>query len=353
MKYFLSLFIWSCIVTLTSCASLPSLPSSINSQIKPQYALVIHGGAGTIRKKNIAPEKEAAYKAKLTQALKAGQSILEQGGSALDAVEASITIMEDSPLFNAGKGAVFTHEYTIEMDAAIMDGRTLNAGAVAGITHIKNPISLAREVMDNSEYVLLAGTGAEEFAKMRSISLIDSAYFKTDRRLKQLERAIERNGGVILDHDGDNKEYSGEPIDPDYKFGTVGAVAMDQYGNIAAGTSTGGLTNKRWNRIGDSPIIGAGTYADNKSCGVSATGHGEYFIRATVARSICAMVEYKGISLKEAAHEIINKKLGKMGGRGGIVAIDKNGNISMTFNTQGMYRGYVKGKNEPTVFIYK
>ncbi len=353
MKYFFYAVILLFGVLLTSCASRPKLPSNINAQIKPQYALVIHGGAGTIRKRNITPEVEAAYRAKLAEALKAGQSVLDSGGSAVDAVEVSIKIMEDSPLFNAGKGAVFTHDYTNELDASIMDGRKLNAGAITGVAHIKNPISLAREVMNKSEHVLLAGKGAEEFAKTRGIPLIDGAYFKTERRLMQLERAIERNGGAILDHDGDKRASSGEPIDPDYKFGTVGAVALDKKGNLAAGTSTGGLTNKRFNRIGDSPIIGAGTYADNNSCAVSATGHGEYFIRATVARSICAMVEYKGVSLEEAAHETINKKLEKMGGNGGIIAIDKDGNISMTFNTRGMYRGYIIDKTAPSVFIYK
>ncbi|MEE9347502.1 MAG: isoaspartyl peptidase/L-asparaginase [Robiginitomaculum sp.] len=328
--------------------------ANIMAQEKPQYALVIHGGAGTILRKNITAEKDAAYRAKLAESLRAGQSVLESGGSALDAVEATIHIMENSPLFNAGKGSVFTHEGRNEMDASIMDGRNIDAGAVAGVRHIKNPISLAREVMENSNHVMLAGDGAEEFAQSRNIALMDAAYFQTEKRLRQLERAKARDMGAILDHDGDNK-FAGydDPIDPDNKFGTVGAVALDRDGNIAAGTSTGGMTNKRWNRIGDSPVIGAGTYADNMSCGVSATGHGEYFIRATVARTICAMMEYKGVSLEQAANEVIHGTLVDMGGTGGIVALDKEGNISMIFNTEGMYRGYIKGNSEPDIYIYK
>ncbi|WP_138379020.1 isoaspartyl peptidase/L-asparaginase family protein [Luteithermobacter gelatinilyticus] len=329
-----------------------------------EYRLVIHGGAGTIMKENMTPELEAAYRAKLKQALRAGQAVLARGGAALDAVTAAITVMEDSPLFNAGKGAVFTHEGRNEMDASLMEGRDLNAGAVAGVRRVKNPILLARKVMEHSPHVMLAGEGAEEFAELHGMELVDPGYFRTEHRWRQLQKALQKDR-IELDHSdeetGDqSRNQNGvaplegvEPGDPDYKFGTVGAVALDRHGNLAAGTSTGGMTNKRWNRIGDSPVIGAGTYADNMSCAVSATGHGEFFIRATVARSICALMEYKGLSLEQAAEEIIHNKLVKMGGDGGIIAVDRAGNISMTFNTSGMYRGYVSGDGAPVVGIYK
>lgn len=321
----------------------------ISAAASDQYTLVIHGGAGTILRANMTPEKEAAYRAKMTEALKTGQAILKDGGSALDAVEATIQVMERSPLFNAGKGAVFTHEGGNEMDASIMDGSNLNAGAVASVMHIKSPIDLAREVMENSKHVLLSGTGAEEFATTRGIELIDPIYFATEKRRKQLEAALEKEAGKMPKK---VSQYD-DPIDPENKFGTVGAVALDKAGNIAAGTSTGGMTNKRWKRIGDTPVIGAGTYADNNSCGVSATGHGEFFIRAAVAYSICARMEFQGISLTDAADAVIMQKLVKMGGAGGIVSLDKQGNIAMTFNTDGMYRGYAKGASEPVTLIYK
>lgn len=323
---------------------------------KAPFALVVHGGAGTILKENMTPERENAYRAKLEEALRVGQAILGRGGSALDAVEATITVMENSPLFNAGKGAVFSHEGRNEMDASLMEGHDLKAGAVAGVSHIKNPISLAREVMEHSPHVMLSGAGAEEFALTRGINLADPEYFLTDHRWQQLQKALE-NDQIELDHDGQDKakkqtRSTYDLEDPDHKFGTVGAVALDSQGNLAAGTSTGGMTNKRWNRIGDSPVIGAGTYADNASCAVSATGHGEFFIRATVARSICALMEYKGLSLQEAADEIIMKKLVKMGGDGGIIALDPKGNITMTFNTKGMFRGYIINHTAPVTKIY-
>jgi beta-aspartyl-peptidase (threonine type) len=318
------------------------------------YRLVIHGGAGTILKENMTPEKEQAYKAKLEEALHAGEAVLKDGGEALDAVAAAIHVMEDSPLFNAGKGAVFTHDGRNEMDASIMDGRDLNAGAVTGVTRIKHPIDLAREVMDHSRHVMLAGAGAEEFAAEQGMDFVNPDYFRTQRRWDQLQNALKKDE-LALDHTEEDFDVieGVDPEDPDHKFGTVGAVALDVRGNLAAGTSTGGMTNKRYHRIGDSPIIGAGTYADNNSCGVSATGHGEFFIRATVARSICALMEYKGLSLQEAADEMIMKKLVKMGGDGGIIALDHDGNISMTFNTPGMYRGYITEQGEPVIGIYK
>ncbi len=341
-------------ILIMSISELSSGSARASESGTASYRLVIHGGAGTILKENMTPEKEQAYRAKLEEALKAGQAVLADGGAALDAVTAAIHIMEDSPLFNAGKGAVFTHEGRNEMDASIMDGRDLNAGAVAGVTRIKNPIDLAREVMENSRHVMLAGGGAEEFAVERGMDLVNPDYFRTQRRWDQLQNALKK-GELSLDHTEEDFDVieGVDPEDPDHKFGTVGAVALDVHGNLAAGTSTGGMTNKRYNRIGDSPVIGAGTYADNNSCGVSATGHGEFFIRATVARSICALMEYKGLSLQDAADEIIMKKLVKMGGEGGIIALDHAGNISMTFNTPGMYRGYITGEGKPAVHIYK
>lgn len=341
------------LVGLLGCASVAEKTPAADDLARPDYALVIHGGAGTILKANLTAEKEAAYTAALSEALLAGQAVLAEGGSALDAVETTIRIMEDSPLFNAGKGAVFTHDGRNEMDASIMDGRDQNAGAIAGVTQVKNPISLARSVMENSRHVMLAGEGAEVFARARmseaneQIDFVDPAYFKTGRRLEQLQRALEKEKAQS------QITQSQAALFTDEKFGTVGAVALDTDGNIAAGTSTGGMTNKRWNRIGDSPVIGAGTYADNKSCGVSATGHGEYFIRATIARDVCAMMEYAGVSLKTAADTIIHERLDDLGGTGGIVALDKDGHIAMPFNTEGMYRGYIKGASDPVTLIYK
>ncbi len=298
---------------------------------KDNFALVIHGGAGTILKKNMTPEKEAAYRAKLEESLQAGYAVLNAGGSAMDAVEAAIHIMEDSPLFNAGKGAVFTNAGTNELDAAIMNGADLKAGAVAGVKTVKNPITVARKVMEETWHVLLAGEGADKFAEEQGLEIVDPKYFHTERRWK----AIQKMKG--------NEEE---------KYGTVGCVALDKDGNIAAGTSTGGMTNKRWGRVGDVPIIGAGTYANNKTCAVSATGSGEYFIRAAVAHDISALMEYKRYSLKKASKKVI-QKVGKLGGSGGVIAIDAKGNIAMPFNSKGMYRGYIKSDGKPVTLIYK
>ncbi|MFQ5535590.1 MAG: isoaspartyl peptidase/L-asparaginase family protein [Sphingomonadales bacterium] len=293
-------------------------------------AIVIHGGAGTIRKGDMTPEKEAAYRQALEDALQAGYRTLEQGGSSLDAVVTAIRLMEDSPLFNAGKGAVFTNDGKNELDASIMDGRSLNAGSVAGVSHIKNPIALARLVMEKSEHVMLTGEGAEAFAKTQGVERVDPSYFYTERRWRDLQHRIK-----------------------DSKHGTVGVVALDQNGNLAAGTSTGGMTNKKFGRVGDSPIIGAGTYANNDSCAVSGTGHGEYFIRANIAHDICALVEYKGLSVTEAADTVIHRKLTRMGGTGGVIVLDRKGNHAMVFNTEGMYRGYLRQGGEPEIRIYK
>lgn len=308
----------------------------------PPYAMVIHGGAGTILKENMTSETENDYQAAMHQALTIGEEILKHGGTSMDAVENVIRYMEDSPLFNAGKGAVFTHEGKNEMDASFMSGKDQNAGAVGGVTNIKHPISAARAVLEKSEHVMMVGKGAEAFAASSGLEIVDPAYFKTERRWSSLQRILEAEKQEIELSESDDK---------DRKHGTVGCVALDKDGNIAAGTSTGGMTNKKYNRIGDSPIIGAGTFADNATCGVSSTGHGEFFIRYTVARDIAALMEYGGKSLQQAADYIIMDKLVQKGGSGGIIALDKYGNVAMPFNTAGMYRGYVK-PDERVVLIY-
>ena len=330
-----------------------------SSDMSKNFTLVIHGGAGSILKKNMTDEKEKQYQEKLTEALQVGYDILKKGGTSIDAVEAAIRVMEDSPLFNAGKGAVFTNAGTNEMDASIMDGKTLNAGAVAGVKRIKNPISGARMVMEKSPHVMLASSGADDFAEKNGLEIVDPEYFRDEVRYKQWKKLKEaekkeieggKEGGYNPYPNASEIEFN---INIDSKYGTVGAVALDRHGNIAAATSTGGMTNKRWGRIGDSPIIAAGTYANNKTCGVSCTGHGEFFIRNVVAYDISAMMEYKGITLAEAAREVIQKKLPELGGRGGIIAVDKEGKVVIEFNTPGMYRGYVKEDGEKTVKIYK
>ncbi|MBW8051454.1 MAG: isoaspartyl peptidase/L-asparaginase [Cytophagales bacterium] len=327
-----------------------------------KITIVIHAGAGTILKGNMTPEKEDAYKTKLKEALQVGYEILKVEGSSLDAVEAAINVLEDSPLFNAGKGAVFTNEGKNELDASIMDGKTLNAGAVAAVTVIKNPVSAARKVMENSPHVLLCYAGAEKFAKEQGLEIVDPSYFFTEKRYKYFKenkkkeqgtKDKERGTGVEDQKDDPGGKGDIKDISNVHSFGTVGAVALDVNGNLAAGTSTGGMSNKRFGRIGDSPIIGAGTYANNKTCAVSATGHGEYFIRSVVAYDISALMEYKGASLEKAANEVIMKKLVELGGTGGVISVDKDGNIAMPFNTAGMFRGYVKGDGEIIVRIYK
>ena len=309
-----------------------------NTEVENPIAIVIHGGAGNIYRKNISPEKEAEYRAKLDEAVSKGHEILNDGGTAMEAVQRTINILEDSPLFNAGKGAVFNHEGYNELDASIMDGKTQNAGAIAGVTRVKNPINLAYEVMENSKHVLLSGAGAQEFAEQRGIKLVDSAYFATPARLEALKRS--QNKTALLSWE-------------DKKFGTVGCVALDKDGNIVAGTSTGGMTNKRWNRIGDVPIIGAGTYANNATCGVSSTGWGEYFIRLAVAHDISAQMMYKGVSLQEASEDVIMNKLENLGGDGGIIAVDKDGNISKVFNSTGMFRASIDKNGQKQINIFK
>ena len=315
------------------------------------FGIVIHGGAGTILKENMSDSLEQAYKAKLEEAIRTGHEILANGGTAIEAVQRTINIMENSPLFNAGKGAVFTNEGKNELDASIMEGKTLNAGAVSGVTTVKNPINLAWEVMENSEHVMLSGKGAEQFAKERNLEIVNPEYFYTENRFKSLERLKERNSEKTeLDHDG--KTAFVDPFIKDSKYGTVGCVALDKNGNLAAGTSTGGMTNKKWGRIGDAPIIGAGTYANNKTAAISATGWGEFFIRGVVAYDISALMEYKEMSLAEAAKEVIQNKNPELGGTGGIIAIDHQGNVSMEFNTAGMYRAKMNKEGDLEIGIY-
>ena len=306
----------------------------------PDYAMVIHGGAGTILPENMTPDKEKAIRAAMNAALDAGETILKNGGSAADAVEATIWVMEDSEYFNAGKGAVFTNAGINEMDASFMTGHDQNAGAVGGVTTIKHPISAARAVLEKSEHVLLSGKGANDFAIEQGLESVDPKYFYTEGRYQSLQRALE----------GEKVEQENEDVDK--KHGTVGCVALDKSGNLAAGTSTGGMTNKRYNRLGDSPIIGAGTYADNATCGVSCTGWGEYFIRYAVAYDVHARMAYGGATLAEAADAVINQTLVEKGGTGGLIALDKYGNVAMPFNTPGMYRGYLKADGERAIDFY-
>ncbi|MBI6120406.1 isoaspartyl peptidase/L-asparaginase family protein [Salegentibacter maritimus] len=316
------------------------------------FGIVIHGGAGTILKENMSDSLEQEYKAKLEEAIRTGHEILANGGTAIEAVQRTINIMENSPLFNAGKGAVFTNEGKNELDASIMDGQTLNAGAVSGVTTVKNPINLAWEVMENSEHVMLSGKGAEQFATERGLEIVDPGYFYTENRFKSLERLKAKNTEKTeLDHDG--KTAFVDPFIKDSKFGTVGCAALDKNGNLAAGTSTGGMTNKKWGRIGDAPIIGAGTYANNKTAAISATGWGEFFILGVVAYDISALMEYKKMSLAQAAKEVIQKKNPELGGSGGIIAIDHQGNVSMEFNTAGMYRAKMNKNGKLEIGIYK
>ncbi len=311
-----------------------------------KFGLVIHGGAGNIYKERYIPRQEEAYRKKLEEALQAGYDILSGGGESLDAVETVIKILEDSPIFNAGKGAVMTSEKTIELDAAVMDGRTLNAGTVAGIKHVKNPISLARSVMEKSKHVMLIGEGAEVFAREQGFEMVDNNYFFTDKRLKEIEelRARERKEK--------KKDVSESVMEKDYKYGTVGCAALDKQGNLAAGTSTGGIANKRFGRVGDVPIIGAGTYANNKTCALSATGQGEFFIRNVVTHDISALMEYKELPIDQAADILINEKVAAHNAVGGVIGIDKNGNITMVFNTKGMFRGYVKEDGRKFIAMY-
>lgn len=320
------------VIILNSCKNSvkPLSAGSSTSDPKQEWAIVIHGGAGGMTRENTDPQTEKEYRASLMNALNIGRKILSEGGSSLDAVEQTLRSMEDNPLFNAGKGAVFTHDGKNELDAAIMDGSNLAAGSVACVTDIKNPITAARRVMTNSPHVMLTGGGASEFAKEQGLDIVPPSYFYTEKRYNELQEILKKE-----------------------KHGTVGCCALDKNGNLAAGTSTGGMPDKRYNRVGDSPIIGAGTYANNKTCAVSATGHGEFFIRYTVAHDISALMEYKSLSVKDASELVINDKLVKAGGSGGVICVDTSGKIAMTFNSSGMFRAFATADGKEGVFVFK
>jgi beta-aspartyl-peptidase (threonine type) len=313
----------------------------------PTFGIVIHGGAGTILRANMTPEREAAYREVLAEAIQVGHTILKNGGSSQEAVEKTIHIMEDSPLFNAGKGAVLTSDETIELDASFMHGAQLDAGAISGVKTIRHPISAAIKVMENSPHVMLSGAGADAFAASQGLEIVSPEYFFTERRINSLKRVKEAEAKK------ESISSTEEAFVQHQRYGTVGCVALDLEGNLAAGTSTGGMTNKKWNRIGDAPIIGAGTYANNATCAISATGWGEFFIRSVVAHDISALMEYKGLSIQEAAHTVIHDKVGGLGGDGGVVGIDSKGNVAMEMNTPGMYRAHMDAEGKLNVKIYK
>ena len=325
--------------------------ASVSNKKRPVIA--IHGGAGAITRAAMSAEKEQLYLAELERIVSAGQAILAAGGSALDAVTEAVRLLEECPLFNAGKGAVFTHQGTHELDACIMDGRTLDAGAICGVSHIRNPVLTARKVLENSPHVLFTGAGSEDFARANGQEMVEPAYFFTQERYDQLQRAIAADTGVMLDHDGASLNASGDPIDPERKFGTVGAVAIDELGNLAAATSTGGMTNKQAGRVGDSPIIGAGCYASNDTVAISSTGTGEVFMRTVAAYDVAALMEYAGLTLAEATHKVVQEKLLPLGGSGGMIAVDKFGNVELPFNSEGMYRGFARVGEAPVVSIYR
>lgn len=330
------LIMLSPLLVLTCCTEQKHMESE-----RPAYTLVIHGGAGALLQSEMSAELDSQYRAKLNEALDAGEAVLSEGGTALDAVTRSILVLEDSPLFNAGKGSVFAHDGSNQMDASIMEGKTLKAGAVGGVQHVRNPILAARAVMEQSDHVLLTGKGADQFAAEMGLDTVGTVYFFTERRWDALIKARKQSA-----------PDPGNSSEQDRKFGTVGAVALDRAGNLAAGTSTGGMTNKKWNRLGDSPIIGAGTYADNRSCAVSCTGHGEYFIRYAVAHELASRMRHIQGDLDQTATSLLQDELFPAGGTGGLIALDKNGNISMPFTTEGMYRGMTRpGKRFVAIYM--
>ncbi|WP_158750670.1 isoaspartyl peptidase/L-asparaginase family protein [Acidobacterium sp. S8] len=354
-----AILLCTCVLALT-----PGTPRFAQQSVgeSHKWAVVLHGGAGVIERSHMDAKTEAAYRADLQTALQKAADTLDKGGSALDAVEAAIRYMEDDPLFNAGRGAVFTAAGKNELDSAIMDGSNLKAGAVAGVTRTRHPISLARAVMEKSPHVMLEGSGADDFAAANGLEMVNPSFFFTERRWQNLVDDLKQQGKPIPPRPAgappEPKKLTSDlmfPIEsPEaHKFGTVGLVALDKQGNIAAGTSTGGLTAKMWGRVGDSPIIGAGTYADNRSCAVSGTGTGEYFIRLTVARTICALVQYKGMTLQEAADEVVQHQLTDIKGDGGIIAIDTKGDMVWSFNTEGMYRARISEGGKPEIGMYK
>lgn len=339
-------------VVITAAAAIAQQTQSAHP-----WAIVVHGGAGVIERTTMDAKTEAAYRASMKQATEAGGKVLDSGGSALDAIEATIHILEDDPLFNAGRGAVFTADGKNELDSAIMDGATLKAGAVAGVTRTRHPISLARAVMDKSPHVMLVGSGADDFAAHVGLEQVDPSFFFTERRWQSLLKQLKKEGLPLPPRPAGAPPEPAQPVagiePPDaHKYGTVGVVALDRQGNIAAGTSTGGTQAKHWGRVGDSPIIGAGTYASNQSCAVSATGTGEYFIRLTVAREVCALVQYKGMKLQDAANHVIHKELQDLHGDGGIIALTPDGQLAWSFNTPGMYRGRLAEGGQIQIGIY-
>ena len=372
MKKYLSLFLIALFVFLPAASSAQRRDFAEVKQMQspqtPRLGFMIHGGAGVIRRGDLSPEKEKAYRAKLEEAVLAGYKALQDGKSGLDAVQIAINLLEDSPLFNAGKGAVFTADGKNELDAAIMDGKTLKAGAVAGLRRVKNPISLARAVMEKSPHVMMIGEGAELFAREQNIELVPEKYFWTQERWDSLQRMIkeekekskkEKLKSQKSDTDANRvsavhipQKLESRLLNRDSKYGTVGAVALDKDGNLSAGTSTGGMTYKKYGRVGDVPIIGAGTYANNETCAVSATGWGEYFIRLGVAKDISSLMEYRALPVQQAADLVIKQKLQNLGGDGGIIAIDKFGNMAISFNSEGMYRAYINAEGKPVVEIY-
>jgi beta-aspartyl-peptidase (threonine type) len=321
----------------------------------PGWSLVVHGGSGVIDRADLKPEQDRAYRAVLARAAETGAALLRRGGAALDAVEAAIHVLEDDPLFNSGRGAVFTADGRVELDAAIMDGATLAAGAVAGVTRVRNPISAARAVMERSSHVLMAGSGADAFAKAEGLAEAEPGYFFVERRWRALETQLAREGlPVPVRPRGASQDLTHAALAHDEgKRGTVGVVARDAKGHVAAGTSTGGTTGKRWGRVGDSPLIGAGTYASDRSAAVSGTGEGEYFIRLSVAHQICALVELKGLKLQAAVDEVIHGELTALGGQGGVIAVAPDGQMAWGFNTSGMYRARIADARPLEVAIYK
>lgn len=333
----------------------------LQSPQNPKLGFMIHGGAGVIAKGKMTPEKEKEFRTTLERAVLAGYKALQDGRSSLDAVEVAIRMMEDSPLFNAGKGAVFTHDGKNELDASIMNGKTLATGSVAGVHHVKNPITLARAVMERSPHVMMIGDGAEQFAKEQKVELVDEKYFWTKERWDALQQVLKEEKDKLEKEEKGKSEKVGSSVsttsveaarESRNRFGTVGAVALDKDGNLAAGTSTGGMTNKKYGRVGDAPIIGAGTYANNDSCAVSATGWGEFFIRLGVARDVASLMEYRAMPIQASADLVIKQKLTKLGGDGGIIAMDKFGNMAISFNSEGMYRAYINSEGKPVVEIY-
>ncbi|MGE3466050.1 MAG: isoaspartyl peptidase/L-asparaginase family protein [Pyrinomonadaceae bacterium] len=356
MKRVVAFILTLCLVSLSLTAfgqkrSYSEL-KQLQSPQSPRLGFMIHGGAGVITRESMTAEKEKEFRAKLEEAVMAGYKALQGGKSSLDAVEEAIRIMEDSPLFNAGKGAVFTNDGKNELDASIMDGKTLKAGAAAGLRHIKNPITLARAIMEKSPHVMMVGDGAEKFAREHRLEIVDAKYFWTQHRWDALQQVLNEEKAKSVKEKGKSENVRPVASSPANRFGTVGAVALDKTGDLAAGTSTGGMTNKRFGRVGDAPIIGAGTYANNNSCAVSGTGWGEYFIRLSVARDICTLMEYQAVTVQVAADRVIKTKLQNLGGDGGVIAMDKDGNMGISFNSPGMYRAYINFEGKPVVEIY-